>query len=372
MKKLAVIGANRPLIPFYKRAKELGYLIYGFAWEEGAVCKSFCDEFFPISFTEKEQILNICQKIGIDGITSFSLESALPTVIYVAQEMHLISNSLSCLKLTEDKYTMREALKKAGVSVPDYHLITQKENLFSINWNFPLIVKPVDNGGSKGVTKVEDFKQLLIAFDRALQHSPKKEVIIEQYIDGREFSVEYISHNKQHYYLTTTDKETSESPYFIELAHHQPANIPEVINEKIKQTTEKSLTALNIYNSPSHTEIKLDSKGNLYIIEIGPRLGGDHITSDLVKLSTGYDLIEGAIKLCLNEFNEPSIKFHKYSGIYYLTPITKWVLNYIQHSNDFSEIVYTEVLNPTNTKLESNLDRNGCFIYQANTKFTHQ
>ena len=82
--KIAVIGANEPLIPFYRQAKALGYEIIGIAIEKGAVCKKYCDRFYPVSFADKDQVVEVCRKEKVDGIISFSLESALPTVAYVA------------------------------------------------------------------------------------------------------------------------------------------------------------------------------------------------------------------------------------------------------------------------------------------------
>ena len=121
--KIAVIGANEPLIPFYRQAKKLGYEIICIAWEEGAVCKEYSDKFYPISFAEKDKVLEVCRKEKIDGITSFSLESALPTVVYVAQRMGLVSNSEESLLLTQSKFAQRQALEKAGIPVPKYYLV---------------------------------------------------------------------------------------------------------------------------------------------------------------------------------------------------------------------------------------------------------
>ena len=100
---------------------------------------------------------------------------------------------------------------------------------------------------------------------------------------------------------------TSGAPHFIEMQHHQPANISEQQSKAIRDMVEKALTALKIENSPSHTEIKLNSHGELYIIEIGARLGGGHITSDLVRLSTGYDMVKGALELATGDFTAPNI-----------------------------------------------------------------
>ena len=368
MKKLAVIGANKPLECFYRQAKDLGYYLIGIAYEEGAVCKKYCDKFYPVSFADKEAVLEICKKEQIAGIISFSLESALPTLIYVAQSMGLVSNSFECAKKLENKYSMRECFTANGIPNPEYKIVSCKEDLEEVNIPYPCIVKPVDSGGSQGVTKVNNFNELKNAFDRAIEYSRKGGVIIEQYIDGREFSVEYISHNGKHYHLQITDKTTSGEPYFVELAHHQPAQISMDMANRIKCMVEKALTALSIENSASHTEIKLNSKGELYIIEIGARMGGDYITSDLVRLSTGYDMVKGCIELATGRFSEPRFKFSKFAGVYFYSQLALEVGEIIRHHEEYPDIVEWELNDAPLPDAHSNADRGGYFLYQTDNK----
>ncbi|RGY18582.1 ATP-grasp domain-containing protein [Butyricimonas virosa] len=368
MKKLAIIGANESLECFYKQAKKLGYYLIGIAYEKGAVCKKYCDKFYPISFADKDSVLEVCKTENIDGITSFSLESALPTVIYVAQNMGLVSNSFECAKKLENKFTMRKCFTAAGIPNPLYKLVKTTMDLDEIDMLFPCIVKPVDSGGSQGVTKVNDRKELHNAFQRAIKYSKNGGVIIEQFVDGREFSVEYISHNGNHYHLQITDKVTSGEPYFVELAHHQPAQISVELMSRMKNMVEKALTVLDIENSASHTEIKLDSKGDLYIIEVGARMGGDYITSDLVRLSTGYDFVKGVIDLALDDFETPQFNKTKYSGVYFYSSITPFVKEYIQRYKDDPVIVEFQINKEENNYCYRNGDRNGYFIYQCEQK----
>ena len=261
MVRLAVIGANAPLTPFYRQAKAHGCYVIGIAWAEGAVCKQYCDKFYPISFKEKDEVLRVCREEKIDGITSFSLESALPTVVYVAQAMGLVSNTEECIRLTETKFAQRQAFEKNGIPTPEYHLIQSKKELNVMSANYPVIVKPVDSGGSQGITKVVAPEGIEAAYRVAAECSRTGRVIVEEFIDGREFSVEALSHNGKHYILQITDKVTSGAPHFIEMQHHQPADITLEQANCIKETVEKALTALKIENSPSHTEIKLNSRG---------------------------------------------------------------------------------------------------------------
>ena len=362
--KIAVIGANEPLIPFYRQAKVLGYVIIGIAIEKGAVCKKYCDRFYPISFADKDAVVDVCRKEKVDGIISFSLESALPTVVYVAQKLGLVSNSEECIKLTQSKFAQRQTLEKAGIPVPKYYLIESRADLDKVDCHFPVIVKPVDSGGSQGICKVEDKAKLEEAYNYAISYSRSSKAIIEEYIDGREFSVEFISHQGKHYFLQITDKVTSGAPRFVEMQHHQPADIPASIWERIKTMVADALTALKIENSASHTEIKWNSNDELFIIETGARMGGDYISSDLVRLSTGYDFVEGAIKLAVGKFEAPTFPKPMHSGVYFYSKLAPEVGDIIKNHEKWPEIVEWEYSDEPLMEVKSNADRRGYFLYQ--------
>ncbi len=368
--KIAVIGANEPLIPFYRQAKALGYEIIGIAIEKGAVCKKFCNRFYPVSFADKDAVVDVCRKEKVDGIISFSLESALPTVVYVAQKLGLVSNSEESIELTQSKYAQRQALEKAGIPVPKYFLIENKSDLSKVQCRFPVIVKPVDSGGSQGICKVEKPEDLEDAYNYAVSYSRSSNAIIEEFIDGREFSVEFISHKGKHYFLQITDKVTSGAPRFVEMQHHQPADIPTSVWERIKTMVADALTALKIENSASHTEIKWNNNDELFIIETGARMGGDYISSDLVRLSTGYDFVEGAIKLAVNKFEIPTFPIRMHSGVYFYSKLAPEVGNIILQHDKWPEIVEWEYSDEPLMDVNSNADRCGYFLYQSDNKMT--
>lgn len=362
--RIAVLGANEPLIPFYRQAKALGYEVIGIAIEKGAVCKKYCDRFYPVSFADRDQVVEVCRIEQVDGIISFSLESALPTVAYVASKLGLVSNSEESIKLTQSKFAQRQALEKADIPVPKYYLIENASDLEKIQCCYPVIVKPVDSGGSQGICKVESSEQLVDAYKYAIDFSRTSKAIVEEFVDGREFSVEYISHNGKHYFLQITDKVTSGAPRFVEMQHHQPADIPESVWKRIQQMVEGALTALKIENSASHTEIKWNSRDELYIIETGARMGGDYISSDLVRLSTGYDFVKGAIQLAVNKFEEPTFPRRMNSGVYFYSKLAPEVGDIIRHHERWPEIVEWEYSDDPLMEVKSNADRRGYFLYQ--------
>lgn len=367
MKKIAVLGANYPLLSFYKQAKQLGYEIYSFASGDDTICSKYADYFYPISFTETDEIIKICKKNNIDGVISFSLESALPYVYKISRELGVPCNSEGCEKLTANKFTMRERLNLLNVSIPSYQILDSNEE--NVNIPFPLIVKPVDSGGSQGVTLVLDKVDLTNAIDSALEFSSSKQIIVEQYIDGREFSIESISYRGEHYILAITDKITTGPPNFVELEHHQPADISNELKEKITSLVFSTLNALKVEYGAAHTEVKLDDNGSAYVIELGARMGGDFITSDLVKLSTGYDFVNGVLEISCGEFNTPKQLDNKYAGVYFLSKQTNNLLNYIKNYKDYTAIKDCDFNNEI-ILVQRNADRAGYFIYQQmNSRF---
>lgn len=363
MKKLAIIGASYLQLPLVKKAKEMGIETHCFAWEEGAVCKEISDYFYPISILDKEAIFTICKQIPIDGITTIATDMAVPTIAFVAEKLGLVSNSLDSALLSTNKFWMREALAKASCSIPKYFAVEINQSVDSLDLNFPIIVKPVDRSGSRGVNKIEHSSGLEQSISLALSESFVKRAIIEEYIEGDEVSVETISWKGKHYILAITDKVTTGSPHFVELAHHQPSTLSKAVQEKIEILTKKALDALQIENGASHSEFKITPNGEVYVIEIGARMGGDFIGSHLVKLSTGYDFLSGVIQISLNQFEVPIVQNKYCSGVYFLCEETKKLLPYFETNSDF--ILEKEITSKQLKSITNSNDRSGYLIYQS-------
>ena len=373
--KLAVIGASYLQQPLVEKAKEMGLEVHCFAWEEGAVCKDIADHFYPISIIEKEEILSICQQVGINGICTIASDVAAPTVAYVAEKMGLVGNSYESAVRANNKYLMRESFSKADVPCPKYMVATPDTiNTPSVldglrEFQYPIIIKPSDRSGSLGVSKICTPAEYYPAIDQAMKVSFKHEAMIEEFIDGREISVEFISYQGHHYPLQITDKVTTGAPHFVELEHHQPSSLSKEMYETIYSITEKALNALGITNGASHSEYKITPKGRIAIMEIGARMGGDFIGSDLVRLSTGYDFLKGVIEVALGIFKKPNITEHKYSGVYFLCKETEYLLPFFNMWESNHEIRYCEVIDNNLRNVLCSADRSGFFIYQSDRKF---
>lgn len=365
MKKITIIGASYLQLPLVKKATEMGLETHVFAWEEGAVCKEFADYFYPISILDKEIILDKCREVSIDGIVSIASDAAVPTVSYVAENMGLVSNSYSDALATTNKYEMRKIFLENNVSSPNFILAVDESTEFDLK--FPVIVKPVDRSGSRGISKVYTKVDLDSTIKRAQTESFSGKVIVEEYVEGDEVSVETISWEGKHYILAITDKDTTGEPYFVELAHHQPSSLDLTIQDKIKIETIKALNSLNVKFGASHSEFKITNDGDVYAIEVGARMGGDFIGSDLVYLSTGYDYLKGVIEIALGEFKAPTLNVDKYSGIYFLSSVTKHLKQFIIE-NKLPQIIKSEITNSKISFVQSSAERSGYLIYNDDKK----
>ncbi len=366
MKKLAIIGASYLQEPLVLKAKEMGVETHCFAWEDGATCKQLVDYFYPISILEKELILEKCVEIGIDGITSIASDSAVPTICFVAEKLGLISNSYNSALVATNKFEMRRRFSDFDVNSPQYIIANNDYSL--VGFRYPLIVKPTDRSGSRGVMKVVQKDDIEAAVKRAQLESFSNQVIIEEFIDGSEISVESISWNGIHHILAITDKITTGEPYFVELEHHQPTQLNTEIQEKVIIETQKALTALDIKFGASHAEFKITESGSVFAIEVGARMGGDFIGSNLVQLSTGYDFVQGVIDIALGSFEIPVLKENKYSGVYFLSKETENIKDYILNSEQNTQIISSDISDKELHTSQCSADRSGYLIYQSNMK----
>ncbi len=365
-KKIAIIGASYLQLPLVLKCKEKGFYSICFAYSEGAVCKDYCDAFYDISIIEKEKITEICKAEAIDAVLTIASDVAVTTVNYVAAALNLIGNSNDSSLICTDKNKMKDALAKANLPVARYAELSERSEIEKVlHLNYPLIVKPSDRSGSLGVTKILNSEQLIDAFDLALECSLKKTVIIEEFITGKEISVESISFGGEHYFLAFTDKVTSGAPHFVELEHHQPANLSSIPPIQIQELLIKALNTLGITNGAAHSELIIDENNKIYINEIGARMGGDFIGSHLVELSTGYDFLNGVLEVSLGVFSAPTIEKKAYSGVLFLSNQTNYDSKF---QNQRPEIVHYEINEIKNDTLTKSSDRHGFCIYQSNKK----
>lgn len=226
MKKIAIIGASDFQNPLILKAKELGFETHVFAWKDDSIGEKTADYFYPISIVEKEAILEKCKELKIDAITTIATDLGTIVANYVGNKMHLNNNSMECTKKATNKYEMRKAFKENNIPIPNFEEFSIGDSLNKLDYmNYPLIVKPTDRSGSRAITKVLKKEELNLAINVAIENSFEKKCIIEEYIEGEEFSLEGITYKGKHKFLTITRKSTTNAPNFIETGHIEPARI---------------------------------------------------------------------------------------------------------------------------------------------------
>lgn len=361
--KIAIIGASYLQLPLVLKANELGYETFCFAYLEGAVCKDHCTAFYDISIVEKEAILSVCTELKIDAILTISSDLAVPTVNYVGNKLGLVCNPTASTEITTDKFQMKKAFASNGICSAQFIQCNSHTDLSAVkNLRYPLIVKPVDRSGSIGVTKVEHESLLVAAFDKALSNSLKKEVIVEEFITGTEVSVETISSNNVHSILAITDKVTTGAPHFVELEHHQPSLLSSTLQQSIRTLVISALNALKIQVGASHAELIISNDGTIYVNEVGARMGGDFIGSDLVQLSTGFDYLKAVLHLSLGIPVAIETEMRGHAGVIFEHSENIHAFERISEQEEF--VVRLEKNKTSGKTLEKSSDRGNYLIYR--------
>lgn len=366
MKKLAIIGASYLQLPLIVKAKSRGIETHVFAWKCGDAGEKEADYFYPISIVEKENILEKCKKIGIHGICSIASDLAMLTVNYVAEHMNLVGNSIACTSVSTNKHKMRQRFNEKGDPSPKSLCVQSIIELKGVTLEYPVIVKPLDRSGSRGVTKLMNENGLEEAIELAKSQGYEKYALIEEFVSGEEYSVEFISWQGEHYFITVTKKFTTGAPRFIETAHLEPAGLDNMTEKRVIEVVKHALTSLGIQYGASHSEVKVSDKGEIKIIEIGGRMGGDCIGSSLVELSTGVDFVNAVIDVALGI--KPIIKKTKKCAAavrYIFEQKDLDVLDRIKN-NQPSLIVKEDVHKITRNEVIDSSSRFGYFIITAN------
>lgn len=363
--KLAIIGASSGQLPICIKAKEMGLETHCFAWPEGAICRDIVDFFHPISIVNKDAIIEKCRKLCINGVVSNASELTAEVVSYISEKLGLNGTPYKVMNQLHDKYKVRllsESIEE--LSTPRYYLYEGEDKNI-----YPSVVKPCDGSSKAGVSYVNNEEEFMQAIKYA-RESTKKDIIVEEFIQGKELSVESISYKGHHYVIQITDKDSSAQPHFVELGHHQPAAISAAMKHKIERIIPRILDVIGYTNGASHIELKYE--GNyVYLIEVNLRGGGDEISNKLVYMSSGVDYLKCMIEVALGTFRTPIKDSEPYfSGIYYLCKQTEKYLSFFENAIEKEWFVEGKIFNRDLKESHSNYERDGYLIYKSNHKIT--
>lgn len=366
-----MLGAGILQVPIIKRAKELGIYVIATDGSTDAPGLAIADEGVVIDIVDRDVMLDFAQRNRVTGVIHPCSEVAMDVMGFINETLCLSGIDTEMAHRATNKALMREAFEKSGAPSPKSYSCGSLEDGFNVFRTFThdLILKPSRNSGSRGVTKLSSKasdESFITAFNRALENSRDNFVVIEDFIDGPEFSIEALVYNGCINILATTQKKTTDAPYFVELGHAQPANVSQDILNELHEATIKGIRALKLNNCATHTEIKI-CNGKAYIMEIGARLGGDFITTRLTPLSTGIDMVGATVLTALGRVPDLSIHHQpQAAAIRYITP-EPGIITDIRWSNDCLGVgvvernFYKHVGDVVND-VQSSLDRSGHVI----------
>lgn len=315
-----MLGGSYFQVPAIKYAKEAGYYVITCDYLPNNPGHVYADEYYNISTTDLEGVLNLAVELKIDGIVAYASDPAAPTAAYVSEKLGLPGNSYECVKILTEKDLFRDFLKRNNFNVPfaaGYRCY--KDVLSDIDkFKLPVMIKPVDSSGSKGVKKVISIKDLKVAFDYAMSFSRGKRVVVEEYINkkGCQIGGDGFVVNRKLVFLCLGDQFNNEgcNP-FVPVGMIFPSTLNITIKQSILEELQKALTLLGFEQGAINVEVMLDGKDNIYIMEIGPRSGGNCIP-EIIKYSTCFDSIKSSVDIALG--NEVIIKTNYQSNSFYL------------------------------------------------------
>lgn len=306
MKKLLVLAAGPLQAPVIRKAREMGIYVVAADADPKAVGLKLANKGVVTDICSEEGMLAIARQEQIDGMLHPCTEVAMNVLGRINDELHLNGISRDTALRATNKYLMREAFARGGAPNPQSLLANDAAHawhLFQDVIEGDAILKPTRNSGSRGISKVErgiTKGQFERQYNWALRESRDHSVLVEHFIDGPEFSVEAIVWKGEPHILAITDKKTTGAPFFVELGHNQPSVFSDDVQQELRQATIAGIKALGLKNCAVHSELKVQN-GQAYLMEIGARMGGDFIATELVHLSTGIDMVKAAIMVALGQ-----------------------------------------------------------------------
>ena len=305
-KKLLLLGGLRYLLPVIEAAHKLGYYVITCDYIPGNIAHKYSDEYHNVSIIDKEAVLALARELEIDGIMSFAVDPGVVTAAYVQDQMGLPGNPYESVKILQNKDRFRRFLSEHGFNVPWAFSFSSVEDtlLKSGEFTYPLIVKPTDSAGSKGVTRVDRAEDLEDAVKYALKHSISERVIVEEFIEKEGcssdtdcFSVDgelkFVSFSAQRF------DEKAANPY-TPSAYSWPSTMTKVQEAELTSELQRVLHLLGMRTSIYNVETRIGKNGKTYIMEVSPRGGGNRL-AEMLRYATGVDLITKAVRAAVGE-----------------------------------------------------------------------
>ena len=340
MKQILLLGGANTQIPSILTAKKMGYYTITCDYLPDNPGHKFADEYHNVSTTDKEAVLALAKELQIDGILAYATDVAAATAAYVSEAMGFPTSPYKSVDILTNKDKFRAFLEENGFCTPrarGYSSVEEAKKDLE-NFKFPVMVKPVDSAGSKGVARMDDAGQLEELVENALQYSRCKRFIIEEYVEkyryqiaGDGFSVDgklvFRCFANEHF------SNKAASPY-VPIGESFPYDMPKEVHEKVHAEIQRLLTLLDMKTQAYNFDIRIDKDYNVYLMEVGPRNGGNMI-AQVIEKATGIPFVEYMLKAAMGE-DCSELKMVEPEGFW-----SCYILHTLKEGN-FKRIQYTD------------------------------
>lgn len=318
-KKLMLLGGLRYLLPIINIAHKLGYYVITCDYLPNNIAHKYSDEYINVSIIDKDAVLRIAQEKRIDGIMSFAVDPGVVTAAYVAEQMGLpFQGSYESVCILQDKSKFRKFLSDNKFNVPNAKGYTNlNDALADVDYfNWPVIVKPVDSAGSKGVSRVDTPNDLAKAIEYALSEAHNGHFIIEDFLEkeGNTSDSDCFTVDGKLVFCSFSDQrfDANASNPYTPSAYSWPSTMPQWAQDELKNELQRLMVLLNMKTGIYNIETRLCKNGKAYIMEVSPRGGGNRL-SEMLNYSTNTNIIEYAVRAAMGE-NTVGLCAPNYSG----------------------------------------------------------
>ena len=302
--KILILGAGEGQIPLILRAKEAGWHTIVVSPKGDYPGFELADEIAYCNIADINAVVDLAKTLQVQAIATDQTDIPVMAIQRVAKEMGV--PAIRCVDINNFRYKsrMRELCQSAGIKTIPY-LVTsdiQSVNYFLEQQVGSIIIKPVDSQGSRGVTQVKTIAELQEAFDKAMSYSKEKKVIAEQFIDGQEVEVDTVMCRDEIKAVLIGDVFNFESiQIFSAYERIYPSQLPTATQDEIRRVNAQTLKVLGLHTGWTHGEYMVANNGDVYLLEVGARGGGNYIGSDIVKTMIGVSTDEMAFRTAIRD-----------------------------------------------------------------------
>ena len=373
-KSILIFGAGINQITLIEACNDLGYSSVVIDPNENPPGKSIADYYYQVKGDDYLLTKQIALDHNINGIATSQMENPLKLMARLADDLKLIFNSPKIIEQSTNKWQMKTQFEAFGVPHAQGFRVQSINDIehLSQQISFPCVIKPVDAHSSRGVFIVSDKSQLFDYYVNAISFSKSTTLLIEEYLCGKEYSVESVTYQVETTIVQVTEKIITPPPHTVELGHIQPAELSKQEFDEVERVVKHAILSLGLDNTVSHTEVKIED-GSVKVIEVGPRMGGDFISSYLTLFSSGVNLDKATINLSIGERPDLEKKCEYYSYVkYFMLEEGRRIRNIMEYDAQNNDEVFFQHLfcrkDDLVPALEHSASRSGVVIVRSNSR----